>query len=68
MRRSALDALKAVLEKATDAETQYRIGNCYAEGKGVAKDKAEAVRWYRKAAAQGCPEANDMIRKLTQKQ
>ena len=28
--------------------------NCrhYAEGRGVAKDDAEAVRWYRKAAAQ----------------
>ena len=51
------DALKAVLEKVTDAETQCRIGNCYAEGKGVAKDKAEALRWYHKAADQGCAEA-----------
>ena len=48
-----VDALKAALEKVTDPETQCRIGNCYAEGKVVAKDKAEAVRWYRKAAEQG---------------
>ena len=51
------DALKAVLEKVTDPETQCRIGNCYAEGKVVAKDKAEAVRWYRKAADQGYADA-----------
>ena len=25
----------------------------YAEGRGVARDDAEAVRWYRKAAQQG---------------
>ena len=52
-----VDALKAVLDKVTDPETQYRIGNCYAEDKGVAKDKAEALRWYHKAADQGCAEA-----------
>ena len=54
---SDVDALKTVLEKVTDAETQCRIGNCYFEGKGVAKDKAEAVRWYRKAADQGYADA-----------
>jgi len=54
---SDVDAVKAVLEKVTDAETQCHIGNCYAEGKVVAKDEAEAVRWYRKAADQGYAEA-----------
>ena len=54
---SDVDAVKAVLEKVTDAETQCHIGNCYAEGKVVAKDQAEAVRWYRKAAGQGYAEA-----------
>ena len=29
----------------------------YAEGKGVSKDEAEAVRWYRLAADQGHAEA-----------
>ena len=40
---SDVNALKAVLEKVTDAETQCHIGNCYAEGKVVAKDEAEAI-------------------------
>jgi hypothetical protein len=26
---------------------------CYDEGEGVKQDKAEAVKWYRKAAEQG---------------
>lgn len=34
-----------------DANAQYRLGNCYAEGMG--KNDAEAVKWYRKAAEQG---------------
>ena len=29
------------------------LGVCYENGKGVAKDEAEAVGWYRKAAEQG---------------
>ena len=29
------------------------LGLCYADGKGVAIDKAESVKWYRKAAEQG---------------
>lgn len=36
-----------------EADAQYRLGNCYAEGKGVEKNDAEAVKWYRKAAEQG---------------
>ena len=63
-----VDALKAVLDKVTDPETQYRIGNCYFEGKVVVKDKAEAVRWYRKAADQGLPEGNDMLKLLESQQ
>ena len=30
---------------------------CYANGEGVTKDESEAVKWYRKAAAQGLVEA-----------
>lgn len=44
--------LKARAEKG-DAHWQYILGKCYAEGLGVTKDDAEAVRWYRKAADQG---------------
>ncbi len=33
------------------------LGDCYADGKGVAQNEAEAVRWYRKAAEQNHAEA-----------
>ncbi|MDE7412625.1 MAG: sel1 repeat family protein, partial [Muribaculaceae bacterium] len=36
-----------------DKEAQYYIGRMYALSEGVSKDKAEAVRWYWKAAEQG---------------
>ena len=36
-----------------DSEAQYKLGVCYANGQGVAKDMAQAVTWYRKAAEQG---------------
>ena len=32
---------------------QYNLGNMYANGRGVPKDDAEAVRWYRLVAEQG---------------
>ncbi len=31
---------------------QFRLGLAYEEGRGVAKDSAEAVKWYRQAAEQ----------------
>src|SRR5258707_13165882 len=33
-----------------DREGQFGLGDCYANGDGVAKDLKEAVKWYRKAA------------------
>jgi uncharacterized protein len=36
-----------------DARAQGFVGFSYAQGRGVAKDLAEAVKWYRKAADQG---------------
>ena len=35
-----------------DAEAQFRLGMCYADGIGVRQDYAEAVKWYRKVADQ----------------
>ena len=35
------------------AAAQSNLGSLYAEGRGVARDEAEAVRLYRQAAAQG---------------
>ncbi|MBS0649271.1 MAG: SEL1-like repeat protein [Verrucomicrobia bacterium] len=36
-----------------DAQAQYSLGLCYANGQGVAQDYKEAVKWYHKAAEQG---------------
>ena len=36
-----------------DAKSQYELGAMYYYGKGVTKDYAEAVHWYRKSAEQG---------------
>ena len=38
--------------EAGDAESQVELGLRYDKGEGVAKDQAEAARWYRKAAEQ----------------
>src|SRR6266478_691137 len=43
--------MKAKAE-AGDAESQVELGLRYEKGEGVAKDHAEAARWYRKAAEQ----------------
>ena len=40
-----------------DATAQYNLGLMYANGTGVAKDEAEAVKWFRKAADQGIARA-----------
>jgi hypothetical protein len=37
------------------APAQYQLGLRYANGDGVTKDYAEAVKWYRRAAEQGVP-------------
>ena len=47
-----VDALRARAAQG-DAEAQFNIGVMYAEGRGVPRDDAEAVRWYRLAAEQG---------------
>ena len=36
---------------------QIYLGNFYYDGEGVPKDETEAVKWYRKAADQGNPDA-----------
>lgn len=36
---------------------QRRLGKCFQDGRGTAKDEEEAVKWFRKAAEQGDPEA-----------
>ena len=40
-----------------DAQAQFNLGLCYANGDGVQKDLTQAVFWLRKAADQGDAEA-----------
>jgi TPR repeat protein len=44
-----------------DAEAQFNLGVMYAEGKGVIKNDAEAVRWYELAADQGLAPAQNSL-------
>ena len=43
------------------AESQNLLGVCYMEGLGVQKDEAEADKWFRASAAQGCAGAQRNI-------
>lgn len=40
-----------------DARAQYRLGYMYGAGRGVGRDYAAALRWYRAAAEKGDPDA-----------
>ena len=44
-----------------DATAQYNLGICYYNGDGVVVDKAEAVKWLRKAAEKGHLQAQTLI-------
>jgi len=50
-----------------DADAEEFLGVYYENGRGVAKDTARALKWYRKAAAQGCFFARDDVKRLLQK-
>ena len=50
--RKRFEDVKAQAEKG-DASSQWTLGKFYFEGSVVAKDAAEAVKWFRKAAEQG---------------
>ena len=50
--RAALKAWRP-LALAGDAEAQVALASLYADGLGVARDEAEAARWYRRAAERG---------------
>ena len=41
-----------------------RLGACFYFGHGVAKNRQEAIRWYRLAAEQGNSVAISMLKKL----
>ena len=44
-----------------EAEAQFWLGWKYLEGEGVAKDVAEAVKWFRKAADRGHVDAQSTL-------
>ncbi len=48
-----------LLGKATagDAQSQFLVGEAYAQGKGVAQDATQAAAWFQKAAEQGLAQA-----------
>src|SRR6266536_2938161 len=55
--RKVLAEIRAGADKG-DAKAQYELGCAFFSGiLGVAKDKAEAVKWYRKAAEQNVADA-----------
>lgn len=46
-----------------DAESQFILGKCYMNGKGVKKSITEAANWWRKASDNGSLEARENINK-----
>jgi TPR repeat protein len=48
-----IDAALLAKANAGDAAAQVAVGECYAEGKGIARDYKLAAEWYRKAADKG---------------
>lgn len=48
-----VDAALLKMANSGNAAAQVAVGECYAEGKGVARDYAQAAVWYRKAADKG---------------
>lgn len=58
-----LEAAKLYYEAANagHAEAQFNLGMMFLTGKGVVKDRSEALRWIQMAAAQGHAEAKSFI-------
>jgi TPR repeat protein len=45
-----------------NAEAQFNLGLMYAKGRGIDQDYAKARAWYEKAAAQGFPPAQEILK------
>ena len=56
----AFEHFKAAAEQG-DAEAQYKLAMCYAEGKGVELDKAKSFDWMLKSANLGNPKAQCVV-------
>jgi hypothetical protein len=42
----------------------FHLGFCYDLGKGVPRDRSQAVSWYRQAAAKGVESAQERLKEL----
>jgi hypothetical protein len=58
-REMSLEKTKMAAESG-DPKAAFHLGWCYYVGKGLARDKAEAWKWYSKAAGQGVREAAEI--------
>jgi len=58
--RKSFEATKIKAEKG-DIQAEYGLGDCYATGRGVTIDNAQAVFWLRKAADRGFAKAQVML-------
>ena len=50
-----------------DAQSQYRLATMYLDGRGVPKDRGEAMEWLRKSALQGNVDATTLLRMMYDK-
>lgn len=57
---AALHAWRPLADQG-EAAAQSHLGNLHREGRGVAQDDGEAVKWYRKAADQGYGDAQNNL-------
>jgi len=65
--RDEMDAVIALWRGAASegqTEAQFNLGVLLEKGQGVAKNEAEAAKWFRKAAEQGDVEAQDALYQL----
>jgi TPR repeat protein len=58
--KSTLPAIEQAAE-AGDAESQFKLGALYANGKGVKQDSNTAAKWLRKSAKQGWTPAQTLL-------
>lgn len=47
-------------------DAQFDLAQMYEDGRGVPKDRPEAIKWYHKAAEQGHAVAAFLLKKLEQ--
>jgi len=59
-----VEILKSGLELDFDGDCQYHLGRCYEEGVGVEKNRAEAIRLYKKAAEYKHRGAEEALKRL----